>query len=542
MRREDAAMMQNAENKIPIVIGVSGHRRLRPQDLPALRAAVRERLVSVQAQNPHSPLVMLCSLAEGADLLCADAGEELGIPLIAALPLPREEYEKDFSPEGKRRLDHHCTRADQIFVPSRSEALPPEASSRNDAYRQTGIYVSAHCHVLLALWDGKPGKYGCGTAEAVDFALKGSCSPENGLPVRCSANTLVWHVLTPRGDDETGLAGEIRVLGNQQAVQEILKNTDEFNRLAEKTAPSAQSLLPEVETDDSILRRMLRVYEAASELTERNARQYRQILAALAVISALIATAFLLYDEAEAIGLILVIGLLLLLAWLLQRYAGRSDCLRRYIEYRVLAESLRVSIYLRYAGSGIRAENLLSWTQQEETAWVLDALSALRAGCPPEREHEIRECWVEQQRAYHQTGEKKTRQKTRISDRIVRTALRISILLYLLALLFELFCGGVLTDPLLSAANAEDWRTLLKIVLGSISALTLFVANYYGRLSLSRVLSDHGKMERFFARMSERLLEEGQTDALLTTLAREELIENGNWSSYERDNAPEISL
>jgi hypothetical protein len=49
-------------------------------------------------------------------------------------------------------------------------------------------------------------------------------------------------------------------------------------------------------------------------------------------------------------------------------------------------------------------------------------------------------------------------------------------------------------------------------------------------------------MERFFARMSERLQEEGQTDALLTALAREELIENGNWCSYQRDNAPEISL
>ena len=36
--------------------------------------------------------------------------------------------------------------------------------------------------------------------------------------------------------------------------------------------------------------------------------------------------------------------------------------------------------------------------------------------------------------------------------------------------------------------------------------------------------------------------EEGQTDALLTALAREELIENGNWCSYQRDNAPEISL
>jgi len=535
-------MLQDSEKKIPIVVGVSGHRCLRPQDLPALRTAVRERLVSLQAQNPHSPLVMLCSLAEGADLLCADAAEELGIPLIAVLPLPRGEYEKDFGPEGKQRLDHHCARAEQVFVPPRSEALPPEGSSRNDAYRQAGIYVSAHCHILLALWDGKPGRHGCGTAEAVDFALQGVCSPENGLPVRCSANTLVWHVFTPRGDDESGPAGEVRAQGDQQAIQEILKVTDEFNRLAEKTAPSAQSLLPEEESADPVLRRMLGVYGAASILTKENARQYRQILAALAVASAAITMAFLLYDEAEAIGLILVIGLLLLLAWLCQRYAGRSDCLRRYIEYRVLAESLRVSIYLRYAGSGIRAENLLSWTQQEETAWVLDALCALRAGCPPEREHEIRECWVEQQRAYHRDGEKKTRQETRLSDRIVRTALRISILLYLLALLFELFCGGVLTDPLLPAANAEGWRTLLKIVLGSISAVTLFVANYYGRLSLSRVLSDHGKMERFFARMSERLLQEGQTDALLTTLAREELIENGNWSSYERDNAPEISL
>jgi len=542
MRKEESAMPQNAEKKIPIVIGVSGHRRLRPQDLPTLRTAVHEKLASLQAQNPHSPLAMLCSLAEGADLLCADAAEELGIPLIAALPLPREEYEKDFSPEGKRRLDHHCARAEQVFVPQRSEALPPEGCSRDDAYRQAGIYVSAHCHILLALWDGRPGEHGCGTAEAVDFALQGVCSPENGLPVRCSANTLVWHVLTPRREDEPGPAGEVRVLGDRQAVQEILMDTDEFNRLAEKTSPPAQNLLPEAETDDPILRRMLRVYDTASELTERNARQYRRILAALAVASALIAMAFLLYDEAEAIGLVLVIGLLLLLAWLCQRYARRSDCMRRYIEYRVLAESLRVSIYLRYAGSGIRAENLLSWTQQEETAWVLDALCALCAGSPPAREHDIRECWVEQQRAYHRAGEEKTRQKNRLSTRVVRTALGLSILLYLLALLFELFCGGALTAPLLPAENAEGWRTMLKIVLGSISAVTLFVANYYGRLSLSRVLSDHGKMERFFARMSERLQEEGQTDALLTTLAREELIENGNWCSYQRDNAPEISL
>ena len=114
-------MPQASEKKIPIIVGVTGHRRLRQQDLPALRETVRSLLLSLRERCPHSPLVLLCSLAEGADLLCADAAEELGIPLYAALPLPREEYEKDFSPEGKRSLDKHCARAEQLFQTPRTE-------------------------------------------------------------------------------------------------------------------------------------------------------------------------------------------------------------------------------------------------------------------------------------------------------------------------------------------------------------------------------------------------------------------------------------
>ena len=535
-------MTEERGNRVPITVGVTGHRLLRQQDLPALHTAVRELLVSLQQKYPHSPVVMLSSLAEGADLLCADIAEELGIPLVAVLPRPRAEYEKDFSLDGKQCLEKHCRRAEQMFVAPRTEPLPAEGEGRDDQFRQAGIYISAHSHILLALWDGKPGMHGCGTAEAVDFALHGIAGPENALPVRTGSNTLVWHVLSPRDEADPESAGSVRILGNEEALGDILKKTDEFNQLAVSVKLGKQRMLPEEETDDVLLSRLLRVYGTASKLSKQYARQYRKILSALAVASALITMAFLLYDEAEAIGMILAIGVMLLLAWFGQRYAGRSACLRRYIEYRVLAESLRVSIFLRYAGSAVRTENLLSWTQQEESAWILDALSALCAGAPPERKHDIRRCWVEEQREYHQQAEKKASRDNRISSRVVGTALRLSILLYVMALLFELFCGGVLTAPLLPAANAESWRTLLKIVLGSISAVTLFVANYYGRLSLSRVLSDHGKMARFFARMSGKLREEGQTEALLTTLAREELIENGNWCSYERDNQPEFSL
>ena len=117
-----------------------------------------------------------------------------------------------------------------------------------------------------------------------------------------------------------------------------------------------------------------------------------------------------------------------------------------------------------------------------------------------------------------------------------------SIGLYLTAVVFELMFGGLVFRPVAALSNVEVLRTALKLVLGTISVVTLFTANYYGRQSLSRRLSDSRKMERFFRKMSVRLEERGQTEELLTLLAREELIENGNWCSYQRDNTPDFSL
>ena len=83
---------------------------------------------------------------------------------------------------------------------------------------------------------------------------------------------------------------------------------------------------------------------------------------------------------------------------------------------------------------------------------------------------------------------------------------------------------------------------MLKILLGTLSAGTLFLGGYYGRMSLSRVTGDHEKMEAFFGKISERIARRGQDEDVLETLAREELAENGNWSSYQRDNAVELNL
>ena len=529
------------ENTIPITIGVTGHRAIREEDRETLYKAVTSELTLLREMYPNSPFVMLNSLAEGADQLCADAARELGIPVVAVLPMAAEVYEKDFSPEGLVRFRDHCAHARQVFTAPFTES-PAGEPDRHFLFRQAGIYLVTHSHLLMALWDGGEGKDGCGTADVVDFSLHGSFTPSGSVPLRSDSKEAVIHIFTPRGTHTEDPAGTCHILGNRQAVADELKKTDDFNRLAAALPPPRRRLLPEG-TAEPVLSAIESVYLSASAISTAAAATFRRILVQLAVASTVVTVAFLLYDEAEAIWMIYVCGLMVLTDWLAQRYARKTDCHRRYIECRALAECLRVQAFLSYAGSGVQASELLTWTQQEETAWIKDAMCALSVGSHTGRRHDILDCWVEDQHRYHESAHNRAEHSADTSGRVVGTALVVSVGLYFSALLFEIFCGGELgVRPIVAVGNVEVYRTWLKIVLGGISAVTLFVANYYGKLSLSRQLSDHDKMARFYGEVAEQIRRRGQTDEVLTVLAREELIENGNWCSYQRDNTPDFSL
>ena len=534
--------MKNNE-LLPVVVGITGHRAIRPEDDTALRESVRTELIKLKERCPNSPLVMLCSLAEGADLLCADVGAELGIPLIAAFPRDRTDYSTDFSDEALQRFTEHCSRAEQAFTVPFTEAVPEDGPDRDFRFRQAGIYITAHAHVLLALWDGGPGtEAACGTAETVDFALHGSYKPASGLPIRGESNEAVIHIFTPRGKCTGEAAGTVHWLGDTGAMQDILQKTDDFNRSLKQLQKEPYRWLPEEASEDPVLQRMESVGTAASAVSSYYAARYRKVLALMAAFCGLLTFAFLLYDEAQAIGLILACGALLVAAWACRRYALRTDCHRRSLEFRVLSESLRVQSCLRYAGSCTEAAALFTWTQREETAWILDALCALSIGEAPKTRHDILACWAEDQEEYHREAGERSRRSLGLSERTVRFALIVSVALYLAGLLYELLCGGLIFRPVFQPADIELGRTILKIAMGTLSAVTLFTADYYGKLSLSRTFSDHRKMERFYSEMADRLVHFGQTEELLTSLAREELIENAGWFSYQQDNNPDISL
>ena len=56
---------------LPFVVGVTGHRDLRPDDGPNLEKAVQKAFERIRKECPDTPLVLLSSLAEGADRLVA---------------------------------------------------------------------------------------------------------------------------------------------------------------------------------------------------------------------------------------------------------------------------------------------------------------------------------------------------------------------------------------------------------------------------------------------------------------------------------------
>ena len=510
------------EGKIPVIIGVTGHRDICPEAIPAIREKVREQLERIRDACPNSPVKLMCSLAEGGDTICAREALSLGIPVIAALPFEADEFRKDFS---GRALDEF----NELLEKSESVMISPDTEMRADKdrdylYRQNGIYVASHCHVLLALWDGAdPVENACGTSAAVSFALEGDFDTVYGTLIRPKGNTGVIQISSPRISRESSPAAEVRMLGDPEKTGDILRRTDDFNALSEKN---------DIEPDPVLGA----VWSAADRLSIRYSEKVGKLLMLLAFLGTGISFSFLMYDEAELHWMLFFCGIMLILAVLFSRRCSKGSFHERYIEYRVLAETERIRSFLRLAGSAVRPEMLMSWTMQLEMPWIADACAALSVAPPPEVTGDISGCWVKAQRDYHAAALKKSGRKVKVSSNILTGTTIVSILTYVFALVYEIL---VLRGSL---PEVELVRTIVKIVLGTVSAGTLFISGYYGKLSLTRQNSDHGKMALFYNRALEKLEKHGQTEDLLAAIVREELAENGNWYSYRSEDNPGFEL
>ncbi len=186
---------------VPLVLGVVGHRDVQEGEREALRSRLINLFREFRAAYLHTPLLVVSSLAEGADQIAADAALEAGAFVRAPLPFPPDAYRASTS------FDHEVARThlDTLLADPRVESyvvpLPPrrddepkpdwlrvatnrdeesDRSRRHACYANAGGHIVRRCHVLVALWDGPGGSAGgpSGTAEFVAFKLRGTPPPD----------------------------------------------------------------------------------------------------------------------------------------------------------------------------------------------------------------------------------------------------------------------------------------------------------------------------------------------------------------------------
>ena len=164
---------------MPIVIGVTGHRDLRPQDVPHLETRVRAIFAEFRRTYPNTPLLVVSALAAGADQLVARVAlaPPYEIPVIVPMPFEQAEYELDFAADEREVFRDLLARARHSFFVGYAEGNDGTAigmrAGRALQYAEVGAFVARNCQALIALWDGRHSERIGGTSWVVDMMLRG---------------------------------------------------------------------------------------------------------------------------------------------------------------------------------------------------------------------------------------------------------------------------------------------------------------------------------------------------------------------------------
>ncbi len=507
--------------RIPIIIGVTGHRMIPEEAREAVREKVRMALQTVRKGCPNSPVRMLNSLAEGADMICAEAALAEGIPVYAVLPMSPAEYEKDFRGVIRENFRDLLAQSEEIRIENGGASFD---SNRDECYRQAGVYIADHCHILMALWDGTAGDVKkCGTADIVAYHRNGIRESETFHP---REDDILW-IPVQREKGTFRNAGE-KAWQNVSRLTEkgtVVGETDRYNRdVIGAGIPSCGDSELDI------------AYRAADTLSLRNARKHRAVLACLTVFATVFALAVLLYSDANLKWMILVCGLMMLCMAGATILSRRKAHHKKYMQYRLLAEGIRVQQYLTRTAPGSESAGLLPWRWRMDAPWVARALSAVAMEIRPEEIPATGEEWIRSQKKYHEEALIKTERKARLNGRIVTASLTLTILLYAAMLALEVFgCG-------LNEGTVDHTKQMIKYAMGTLSAITLFTGSYYGKLSLDETTEDHARMAALYERMEEAADQGIIKPDLYRELAREELEENAGWYAYMSINKPDITL
>lgn len=399
----------------PLVIGVTSHRNIPAREVEPIRQRVRDFFAKLIHDYPTLPLVVLSSLAEGGDQLAAQEALTVGARLIAPLPLPRELYVDDFQLPGVRAaFDTLCDQAEVVQLPLRRghsrEAIAQQGIERDRQYAKAGVYSASHCHILLAIWDGKDsGRLG-GTAQIVKYHLTGTMPGlidrhrDSRHVLGCGDERLIYHIVCSRDDSDGSVADGLQPLqtlwrsaetkssgGEMPAeFQLMFTRMSEFNADCENYADDIAT--PSLDTSTAPLfpgASIEELFRASDWLAVHFQKRVMLAMRATYTIAAMMGIAFTFYAHlSEQNSLIYLFVVLFAAGGVVAFLAHHRGWHRKYLDYRALAEGLRIQWYWRRGGvttsidHEFAHDNFLQ-RQNIELGWIRNVMRAASLRPPP---------------------------------------------------------------------------------------------------------------------------------------------------------------
>jgi hypothetical protein len=564
----------NAKCLIPIVIGVTGHQDIRPQDIAVLEDRVRSIITEIKNDFPESPIVLLSPLAEGADRLVARVALSMGNRLLVPLPMALEEYKRDFnSPASLEEFNSLVDAAEDVFEISIGEEESRSTLTREILYSRVGLYVAHHSHILIALWNGQDSQLLGGTSTVVHYKIHGTpvslaANPRSYEQVECGP---VYHVMTPRAEN-VGLMSDafgIKKLyppfwGDSKLAElnysGIFASINEYNRdILAHTLSTGGSIAteddrasaggPGITIDPQFSNLNDRFTAADAVATAFKSLRIRTIVGLLSlVVVAFFFFHFYLEFYHHALMLI-VYPVFLTAATLWYFFARRRKYDQKHEDYRALAEAMRIQLFWKIVDIQDNAADYYLRKHRGELGWIRYALrvSSLslrgkKIGQSYNSDGEfgkrfvlVVEKWVKEQ---HRWFTAKSIESHAKSARLEKTAN----LFFLLGLLSAITMFAIeamqLELPFLSHA-----MTLVVLMTLAFSGV---LHGYKEKMVFSEEAKQYSRMADFYELAISEIQKLNPDDyghrgiAILKELGKEALAENGDWLLLHRSRPMEI--
>ena len=286
-------------------------------------------------------------LAEGADRLAAEEAITLGMPLTVPLPMPKDIYASDFAtPQSKAHFEQLCAAAVDVFelplTPGNSvDSIREPGKNRARQYAQAGVFLCAHCHVLLALWDGKSSGQLGGTSQVVRFhhddVMPGYTprATSSRLTLTDDESDLVYHIVCSRNRPDGAPAEGLvpleaswfttdeqhpRVREMPLRHKQVFERANEFSQDAQANAEAIDRERYPLLTDEQAatlppgLQDINQVFCAADWLAIRFQKRVTFTLRATHVGALLTGLAYISYTDIESTRALILVILIVMLA------------------------------------------------------------------------------------------------------------------------------------------------------------------------------------------------------------------------------------